>query len=115
MAKTPNGPPRIVLLGKQADSKDNGIVKGILSKIEPSDIPSKFLHTIVINTVDGNRYNVTDNKKDISYTHIDKYIQKLGVQEPIESVEIVIDLDKVRQHLEVETAKILDKIFDPKQ
>ena len=104
-------PPKIVLLGRQSNSKDKRIVDGILSKIEPSDIPSKFLHAIVINTTNGNRYNVADKKKDISYTHIDKYIAQLGLNEPIESVEIVIDLDKVGLHLEEESAIIFKNVF----
>ena len=35
----------------------------------------------------------------------------LGIKDDIESVEIVIDLDKVRLHLEKETNSILNKIF----
>ncbi len=110
MAK-PKGPPKIVLHGKQSKSNDSGIVKGILSKIEPSDIPTEFLHKIVVNTVGGDSYSVNDNQKNISYTNIDKYIRQLGIKDDIESVEIVIDLDKVRLHLEKETNSILKKIF----
>lgn len=112
MAK-PKGPPKIVLLGKQSKTEDNnGIVGSILSKIEPSDIPTEFLHKITINTVEGNSYNVNDNQKKISYTNIEQYIRQLGVKEDIESVEIVIDVDKVRQHIQKESASIFKNIFN---
>lgn len=112
MAK-PKGTPKVVLLGKQTNSKDaDSSIKNILSEIGPSDIPCEFLHTIVINTEDGNKYKISDSKQDISYAHIEKYIATLGLKEPIESIEIVVDLDKIKRHLEEESNSVLKQIFE---
>lgn len=111
---TSKGPPKIVLLGKQSKIEDKDLVNTILSKIEPSELPTEFLHKVIINTVDGSSYTVNDKQKYISYANIEKYVRKLGIKEDIESIEIVIDLDKIRQHLEQETNSILENIFKDK-
>lgn len=111
MAKPKKGTPKVVLLGKQSKIEDKDLVNSILSKIEPSELPTEFLHKIVINTVDGSSYNINDKQKYISYSNIEQYVKQLGIKEDIESIEIVIDLDKIRQHLEKETNSILENIF----
>lgn len=79
--------------------------------MEPSDIPMGFIHSIMITTDDGNIFNVADVKQDISYNNMEQYIHRLNIKGKVKLVEILINLDRVKQELEFESKNILDKIF----
>lgn len=111
MARSSNETPKIILVGKSSGKTDNSTVKKILANIEPSDIPVEFIHSIMVTTEDGNIYNVPEVKQDISYKNMEQYIHRLNIKGRVKLVEILINLDTVKEELEFETNKLLDKVF----
>jgi len=105
--------PRVVLLGKNSGSNTEKTQK-ILSSIDPSEIPGEFLYSVFVTSTNGTRYQLDKKiiKRGISYKHIDESIRKLNIKEPIDVIEIVIDLSKVQSKLDEQSAEYLNKFFD---
>jgi len=105
--------PRVVLLGKNSGTNSEKTQK-ILSSIDPSEIPGEFLFSVFVTSTNGTRYQIDKKiiKRGISYKHIDENIRKLNIKEPIDVIEIVIDLGKVQSKLDEQSAEYLNKFFD---
>lgn len=111
MAKSNDDVPRIMLIGKTSSASDTTKIKQILANMEPNDIPKELIHSIMITTDDGNVFNVAEVKQDISYSNIEQYIHRLKIKGRVKLVEILINLDLVKQALEIKSNTILDKVF----
>ena len=104
--------PNVVILGKSNDSIDNEYVKDLISSIDPNGIPKEFIHRVFVIDNADNRYVLPEKfyKNGILYKDLNKLLDKLKVDSPVFTIEIVIDLLVVKHKLDVETSEIFSNI-----
>lgn len=94
--------PRVILLGKHDGTQDMGETKKILSTVEPSQIPSDLLDSIMITTRRGRQFNInrqTLAKGSVDHSYIDKQISKINMTDEVTEIEMIVDL--VRMHARI--------------
>jgi hypothetical protein len=104
--------PQVVLLGK---GKGDGLkaTHEIIKNIQPSSIPPELLDSVLITVVGEKQYKVDPEllKFGIDYSNLNDHLSRLGLQEEIKLVEIVINLDKTQKHLS-EASNTFLALFD---
>lgn len=105
--------PNVVILGKSNDSIDNEYLKDLISSVDPNGIPKEFIHRVFVIDQLDNRYVLPDKfyKNGIMYKTLSKTLDRLKIDTPIYSVEIVIDLLVVKHKLDIETNEIFSNII----
>jgi len=105
--------PEVVILGKgkKADHKET---HDLIKEIQPSSVPAELLDSVFITLVDESRYKVDSQYLDqgIDYTRIEEQMKKLGLKGDIALIEVVVDLDAVKQELTSVSHAVLDSLFD---
>lgn len=107
--------PRVVILGKGKSSRTEEM-HDLMSKIELSQIPADLLDSMFVTMSNDQRYKIDKKflKEGISYSNIDKQIQKLGIGNDVATIEIVVDFDKAKRLLDTEISDLLNPYFDDK-
>lgn len=104
-------PAKFVLIGK-SKKRTNG-VRDILSSVEPNNIPVRLLADIFIFT-DESKYKLNKKtlKDPVTIESIKQSIESLYIKEPIEKIEVVIDLDTIEEEICSKTKSWLSMYFD---
>lgn len=105
--------PEVVILGK-GKKADHQETHELIKQIQPSSVPAELLDSVFITMADNSRYKV-DTKyldKGIEYSRIEEQCKALGLKGDISLVEVVVDLDAVKQELTAVTSATLDSLFD---
>lgn len=105
--------PKVILIGK-GRGKMVSETKELLNAIEPSNIPSNMIDQLIIETTSGTRYKIDERflTEGVAYDKIENHLRDIGMREPIESIELTIDLDATRRVIESQTNNLLDQFFD---
>lgn len=104
--------PQVVLLGK-GKREDLKATHELIKDIQPSSIPPELLDSVMITSVENKQYKVdpTILKNGIDYNNITEHLMRLGLNEEIKLVEIVINLDKTQAQLSDASSTFLS-LFD---
>lgn len=104
--------PNVVILGKSNDSIDNEYIKDLISSIDPNGVPNEFIHRIFVIDEFNNRYLVPEKvyAKGISYSTLHRSLDKVKTENPIKTIEIVIDLLSVKRKLDIEANELFSHI-----
>lgn len=104
--------PSVVILGRSSNKIDNEYVKSIISSIDPDGVPGEFIHRVFIIDNLDNKFLMPENfySKGIKYNTLYKTLSKIKTDNPVKTVEIVIDLLSVNDKLESEANEILSQI-----
>lgn len=111
---TYSAPPRVVMVGKQKNSRDYAELCGLISEIRPAQIPRDFLYKVIITTYSSRQHEVKGAQLSggVDYENIEKYVTDLGIKlTDVALVEIVIDLEKTQQALNHDVKVALDDIL----
>lgn len=105
--------PEVVILGK-GKKKDHQETHDLIKQIQPSSVPAELLDSVFITLADDSRYKVDSQYLDqgVDYSRIEEQMKKLGVKGDISLVEVVVDLDAVKQELNSQSHAVLDSLFD---
>ncbi len=108
MAKSPS----VVILGRSSNKIDNEYIKSIISSIDPNGVPGEFIYRVFIIDELDNKFLMPENfyTKGIKYETLYKTISKIKTDNPVKSVEIVIDLLSVKDKLDTEANEIFSQI-----
>jgi len=108
--------PRVVILGKGKSSRTEEM-HDLMTNIELEEIPADLLDSMFVTMVNEQRYKIDRRflKDGISYSGIDKQLQKLGITDDIQLIEIVVDFDKAKKVLDSELGAILNPFFNGDQ
>lgn len=108
--------PSVVILGRSSNKIDNEYVKSIISSIDPDGVPGEFIHRVFIIDDLDNRFLMPEQfySKGIKYNNLYKTISKIKTDNPVKTVEIVIDLLSVKDKLETEANEIFSQIPNSK-
>lgn len=106
--------PEIILLGRKSgqDSETHHLFE-LLQQIRPNCVPKEVLHSLYI-TLDNDKQikiNTELVTEDIEYRNLATYLEKLGIQDIVFKIEVVVDLEKTKLLLEGTSNGFLDKIF----
>jgi len=104
--------PNVVILGKSNDTIDNEYIKDLIGSIDPNGLPADFIHRVFVIDEYENRYVIPEKfySKGIKYSNLYKNLDKIKTEQPIKTIEIVIDLLSVKNKLDIETNDILSVI-----
>lgn len=104
--------PRVVLLGKSI-TKDPA-VHNMLDGIDTSKIPSEFLDSVYVTTMDEEKFKIHKKhlKGGIQYGQIEAQLERLGMKGKVYLVEVVVNLDDAYAAIKSEAGAYLDAIFD---
>lgn len=111
---TYSAPPRVVMVGKQKNSRDYADLCNLISEIRPAQIPKDFLHKVVITTYNNRQHELRGAilGGGVDYDNIEKYVTDLGIKiTDVALVEIVIDLEKTQQALNHDVKAALEDIL----
>lgn len=111
---TYNAVPRVVMVGKQKNSRDYTELCTLISEIRPAQIPRDFLHKVIITTNSNRQHEIqgVQLSSGVDYENIEKYVTNLGIKlSDVSLVEIVIDLEKTQQALNHDVKSTLDNIL----
>lgn len=105
--------PEVVILGK-GKKKDHKETHDLIKQIQPSSVPAELLDSVFVTLADDTRYKVDPQYLDqgVDYSRIEEQIKKLGVKGDITLVEVIVDLDAVKQELTSQSHAVLDSLFD---
>ena len=106
--------PEIILLGRKSgkDTETHRLFE-LLQQIRPNCVPKEVLHSLYI-TLDNDKQikiNTEVVTEDIEYRNLSKYLQRLGIEDNVYKIEVVVDLEKTQLLLEGTSNGFLDKIF----
>lgn len=89
-------------------------MQDMLQGINASQIPAKFLDSVYVTLATGKVYSIENKylKDGVSYKNFEDHLRRVGIKGDITMVEIIVDLDKARTHLQQEANDILDSVFD---
>lgn len=104
--------PRVVLLGKSTTK--NPEVHNMLDGIDTCQIPSQFLDSVYVTTLDEEKYKIHKKhlKGGVHYDQIEKHLERLGMRDKVSLVEVVINLDDAYAAIKLEADAYLNAIFD---
>ena len=108
MAQAPN----VVILGKSNDTIDNEYIKDLIGSIDPNGVPADFIHRVFVIDEFENRYLIPEKfySKGIKYSNLYKSLDKIKTDQPIKTIEIVIDLLSVKHKLDTEANELFSHI-----
>lgn len=113
MAFTDSG-PEIILLGRKSgeDSETQHLFE-LLQKIRPNCVPREVLHSLFITLENDKQIKINTEivTRDIEYSGLSEYLEKLGIMENVAKIEVVVDLEKTQLLLEGTSNGFLNKIF----
>lgn len=106
--------PNVVILGRSNDSIDNEYIKNLISSIDPNGVPADFIHRVFVIDEYGNRYVIPEKLyvNGVKYSNLHKSLDKFKTDQPIKTIEIVIDLLSVKHKLDLESNEIFSHIND---
>jgi hypothetical protein len=106
--------PNVVILGRSNDSIDNEYIKELIGSIDPNGVPADFIHRVFVIDEYENRYLMPEKfySKGIKYASLQKSLDKIKTDQPIVTIEIVIDLLSVKDRLDVEASEIFSSLPD---
>jgi hypothetical protein len=104
--------PSVVILGRSSNKIDNEYVKSIISSIDPDGVPGEFIHRVFIIDELDNRFLMPEQfySNGIKYSNLYKTLSKIKTDNPVKTVEIVIDLLSVKDKLDTEANEIFSQI-----
>ncbi len=104
--------PNVVILGRSNDSIDNEYIKNLISSIDPNDVPADFIHRVFVIDEYENRYLIPEKfySRGIKYSTLQKSLDKIKTDQPIKTIEIVIDLLSIKHKLDSESNEIFSHI-----
>lgn len=107
-----NETPKITLLGK-GSRYNSAYVKDLINAIDPSNIPGHMLYNVMVELSDGSKFKISPEyfMDGVSYQNIDKQLLSIGVNKNYANVEVVIDLDKMHEALEIQAGELLNQYF----
>tara|TARA_Y100000385_G_C12556590_1_gene410243 strand:- start:80 stop:424 length:345 start_codon:yes stop_codon:yes gene_type:complete len=106
--------PEIILLGRKSgeDSETHHLFE-LLQQIRPNCVPKEVLHSLYITLYNDKQIKINTEivTEDIEYRNLATYLEKLGIQDDVSKIEVVVDLEKTKLLLEGTSNGFLDKIF----
>ena len=106
--------PQIMLLGKgKGDHTDE--MHELINSIQPEKIPADFLDGVYITTFSGKKYQIDPRlyADGLDYRNVEGYLNTLGLKtEDMETVEVMLDLDKTKNILSSNVDEITNKVFE---
>ena len=106
--------PEIILLGRKSgeDSETHHLFE-LLQQIRPNSVPKEVLHSLYITLFNDKQIKINTEivTEDIEYRNLATYLEKLGIQDDVSKIEVVVDLEKTKLLLEGTSNGFLDKIF----
>lgn len=104
--------PNVVILGRSNDSIDNEYIKDLIGSIDPNGVPADFIHRVFVIDEYDNRYVIPEKfySKGIKYSNLQKSLDKIKTEQPIRTIEIVIDLLSVKDRLDNEANEIFSAL-----
>lgn len=103
---------RVVVLGKSKRQAPEELLN-ILSTIEPTDVPTNLIENIYVILSDKTRYQIDKKqlKNGVDYDQIVSYVKATGAKAPVDTIEIVVDIDYTQRLLKNQIHRILDPYF----
>ena len=108
--------PNVIILGRSNDSIDNEYIKNLISSIDPNGVPADFIHRVFVIDEYKNRYIIPEKlyANGIKYSNLPKSFDKFKTDQPIKTIEIVIDLLSVKDRLDNESSEIFSSLLKSK-
>jgi len=113
MAFSDSGPEIILLGRKSGEDAETHHLFELLQQIRPNCVPKEVLHSLYITLFNDKQIKINTEivTEDIEYRNLATYLEKLGIQDDVSKIEVVVDLEKTKLLLEGTSNGFLDKIF----
>lgn len=104
-----SGSPSIVVLGTGSNKK----AKGLIENIDKSNIPGDYLSSVCVTLENGERYKISKKMFTgiVQYDTIHDQFKSMDFFHKLNTIEIIIDSDKVYEDIEKKANEFLSQYF----
>ncbi len=100
---------RVVLLGRKTDEGES--LSNLLGSIFPTEVPIEFIYKLNLIFENGESTEVLPDKL-LNPVYLDEpgiLLAELSINKPLDTLEVVIDLNSIKEKLSIASSNILDK------